>query len=93
MKLLLVALEMGMVGIFFNKNEDSEWTNTVVFTMANNTIHIIYFLSTKVWFGCRLAYGFVIQHSWFHKRRLYDFKPPKQLCHEYQVIILVKKNT
>lgn len=28
MKLLLVALEMGMDGMFFNKDEDSEVTHT-----------------------------------------------------------------
>lgn len=38
----------------------------------------------------RLACVFVVQQSWFHKRRLHNLKPPKQLGHENQVVILWK---
>lgn len=38
----------------------------------------------------RLACAVDIQQSWFHKRWLDHLKPPKQLCHEHQVVILWK---
>lgn len=38
----------------------------------------------------RLACTFIVQQSWFHKRWLHHLIPPKQLCHEHQVVILGK---